>query len=120
MDTSRKIPIRIVGAPELIYPLEKELLKYPQDVTINSTEKVEGPTGFEFGLLEAAAIAGIMSSGFALGNFSLTLLNFLRKAPDKKKTVKVITSDGEIEIRSSPDLTEEQVKKAIESVAKPR
>jgi hypothetical protein len=116
---SQKIQIQIIGAPELINPLADELRKRPDDVTVTSTGKIDDPTGFEFGLVETAAIAAIISSGFAVGNFSLTLLNFMRGAPDKKKTTKVITATGEVEIRWSTDLTEEQVKKLIESVAKP-
>lgn len=119
MATSQKIQIRIVGASELIFPLAEELRKHPEDVVLNSTQKLEGPQGFEFGLIEAAAIAAIVSTGFALGSFSLTLLNFLRDAPDNKKKINIVTSEGEVEIRWRADLTEEQVKKLIESVAKP-
>ncbi|MGF6792805.1 hypothetical protein [Paraburkholderia sp. CI3] len=119
MAATRKIQIRIVGAPELINPLAEELRKHPDDVTVNSAQKVDGPRGFEFGLIEAAAISAIVSSGFAVGNFSLTLLNFLRNAPDQKKKIRVVTSEGEVEIRWRADLTEDQVKKLIESVAKP-
>jgi hypothetical protein len=118
--TPQNIQVRMVGAPEVINALADELRKHPQDVTITSTQKVDDRAGFEFGLLEAAAIAAIMSSAFALGNFSLTLLNFLRAAPDKKKTIKVVTSEGEVEIRWRADLTEDQVKKLISSVAMPQ
>lgn len=119
MATPRKIQIKIVGAAELIDPLADELRKHPEDVTVTSTQKLEGPRGFEFGLVEAAAIAAIVSSGAALVNLSFTLLNFLRGAPDNKKVIKLVTSEGEVEIRWRADLTEEQVKKLIESVAKP-
>jgi hypothetical protein len=108
-----------VGASEVINALADELRKHPEDVTITSTQNVDDRAGFEFGLIETAAIAAIMSSGFALGNFTLTLLNYLRTAPDTKKTIKVATSQGEVEIRWRADLTEEDVKKLISSIATP-
>ncbi len=117
MAAPQMIQLRIVGAQELIDPLADELRKHPQDVTELSTKKVEGPQGFEFGLFELAAITAILSFGFTVGSFCLTLLEYLRKAPDNKKMIKIVSSQGEVEIRWSADLTKEQIQELIESIA---
>ena len=118
MCAPRLVQFRIIATADLIDPLAKALRVRPEDVTVTATETVDDPRGFEFGLVEAAAIAGILSAAFSAGSFALALVSFLRDAPvtPEHKVLTLSTAAGSLEICWDEDLDEAEVMRRVGAI----
>jgi hypothetical protein len=111
-----KLQVRVVGSQAVIDALDAELRKYPADITVIAKQKLE-PAGFEFGLLEAAAIAALLSAGFDMANFVRSLFEARGAAAAGNRKLVLETSYGKVEVPE--DFGEERIKKLLDALQDP-
>ena len=115
MNASNKIELRIVGEADIISFLTKEMEKDTENYRVVQGDTEQDQTILGFGMTDAAVILAIVHRVVYLTTFAKALLESLKAS--KSNSIIVQTPLNKIEIKYVNDLTEDDIKKILKSVA---
>jgi hypothetical protein len=111
MNIPKEIEIKILGGPQSVSLLSKEMSYNPAQYKILSNEISKDHSNFDFGLVEVASLVAIIQGVVYLTDFVNTLMRALKQS--KTNSVIVQTPLCRAEIEYSEDLTEEKIKEVL-------